>query len=180
MRSLLTVLLTIYSLTGTLQAEQQQTLALIKPDAVAKNKSGAIISRFQQEGLQIVALQQLQLSAADAGRFYAIHKDRPFYKNLVNYMSSGPIVALVLTGDNAVTRVRTIIGATDPKQAAPGTLRAQFGESITFNAMHSSDSVANAAKEIAFFVAERDITTPLSIPTAQNSRPNSEPVPVNH
>jgi len=135
----------------------EQTLSIIKPDAVAKNVIGKIIDRFESNGLRVAAMKKLQLSRADAEAFYAVHKDRPFFGELVDFMVSGPVVVSVLEGENAVVKNRELMGATDPKEAAPGTIRADFAESIDANAVHGSDSLENAAIEIAFFFAKREI-----------------------
>jgi nucleoside-diphosphate kinase len=135
----------------------EQTLSIIKPDAVAKNVIGKIIDRFESNGLRVAAMKKLQLSRADAEAFYAVHKDRPFFGELVDFMVSGPVVVSVLEGENAVAKNRELMGATDPKEAAPGTIRADFAESIDANAVHGSDSLENAAIEIAFFFAKREI-----------------------
>lgn len=133
------------------------TLSIIKPDAVAKHVIGQIYTRFEQAGLHIVAAKMRQLSRADAEGFYAVHKDRPFFKDLVNFMISGPVMIQVLQGDNAVIAHRDIMGATDPKQAAPGTIRADFADSIDANAVHGSDSAANAQQEIAYFFEPHEV-----------------------
>ncbi len=135
----------------------EQTLSIIKPDAVAKNVVGAILSRFEQAGLRIAATKKIQLSRADAAAFYAVHAARPFFDELVAFMTSGPVVVTVLEGDNAVAKNRELMGATNPKEAAPGTIRADFAESIDANAVHGSDSLENAAIEINFFFAQREI-----------------------
>lgn len=135
----------------------QQTLSIIKPDAVKKNVVGKIISRFEEAGLRVAAIKRLQLDRQQAGKFYAVHKDRPFFSDLMDFMVSGPIVVLVLEGDDAVAKNRELMGATDPKKAAPGTIRADFAESIDANAVHGSDSVENALIEIAFFFAGKEI-----------------------
>ncbi len=135
----------------------EQTLSIIKPDAVAKNVVGKILDRFESAGLRIAATKKVQLSRADAEAFYAVHKDRPFFGELVDFMVSGPVVVSVLEGENAVAKNRELMGATDPKEAAPGTIRADFAESIDANAVHGSDSLENAEKEIAFFFAKREI-----------------------
>jgi nucleoside-diphosphate kinase len=145
---------------SALFAKEERTLALIKPNAVAAHHIGAVLNHFEGKGLSVAGLKMIQLADAEARRFYAIHQERPFFGDLVRYMSEGPIVAIVIQGDEAVQRTRTLIGATDPKQAAAGTLRALFGESITRNALHSSDSAANAANEIAFFFAEKELALP--------------------
>ncbi len=127
------------------------TLSLVKPDATAKGFAGQIIARFQQEGLRIAACKKVWLSTAQARAFYAVHAHRPFYNDLVTFMTEGPIFALILEGENAVLRNREIMGATNPANAAPGTLRALFGESIERNAVHGSDSADNARIETDFF-----------------------------
>lgn len=135
----------------------QQTLSIIKPDAVKKGVIGKIIDRFESNGLRIAAAKKLSLSAEDAGKFYEIHKDRPFYKDLIEFMTSGPVVVMVLEGDDAVAKNRELMGATDPKKADKGTIRADFADSIDTNAVHGSDSLENAKIEIAFFFAKREI-----------------------
>jgi len=136
----------------------ERTLSLIKPDATRRNLTGRINAVFEAQGLRIVAQRRLRLSRAQAEAFYAVHRERPFFNDLVAFMTSGPVVAQVLEGDNAVARNREIMGATDPQKAAPGTIRAEFAESIEANSVHGSDSAENAASEIAFFFATRDIT----------------------
>lgn len=135
----------------------QQTLSIIKPDAVKKGVIGKIIDRFESNGLRIAAAKKLSLSAEDAGKFYEIHKDRPFYKDLIEFMTSSPVVVMVLEGDDAVAKNRELMGATDPKKADKGTIRADFADSIDANAVHGSDSLENAKIEIAFFFAKREI-----------------------
>ncbi len=135
----------------------ERTLSIIKPDAVAKNVIGQIYTRFENAGLNIVAARMAQLSRADAEGFYVIHKERPFFKDLVDFMTSGPVVIQVLEGENAVQKNRDLMGATDPKKAAKGTIRADFAASIDANAAHGSDSAENAAVEIAYFFATLDI-----------------------
>ncbi len=129
----------------------QRTLSIIKPDAVAKNVIGQIIARFEGAGLKVVAGRLVHLSAAEAGQFYAVHKERPFFKDLVDFMISGPVFVQVLEGEDAIAKNRDLMGATDPKKAAPGTIRADFAESIDANAVHGSDAPETAAVEIAFF-----------------------------
>jgi len=129
----------------------ERTLSIIKPDAVAKNVIGKIYSRFETNGLKIVAAKMAQLSQAEAEGFYAVHKARPFFNDLVKFMISGPVMIQVLEGDNAVAKNRELMGATNPKEAAAGTIRADFAESIDANAVHGSDSAENAAIEIAYF-----------------------------
>ena len=129
----------------------ERTLSIIKPDAVAKNVIGQIISRFEAAGLKVVAGRLVQLSRAEAEQFYAVHKARPFFKDLVDFMVSGPVFVQVLEGENAVLKNRDLMGATDPKKAEPGTIRADFAESIDANAVHGSDAPETAAVEVAFF-----------------------------
>lgn len=135
----------------------ERTLSIIKPDAVAKNVIGQIYSRFEQAGLKIIAARMAQLSRADAEGFYAVHKARPFFKDLVDFMTSGPVIIQVLEGDSAIQKNRDLMGATDPKKAAKGTIRADFADSIDANAVHGSDSAENAAVEIAYFFATLDV-----------------------
>jgi nucleoside-diphosphate kinase len=135
----------------------EQTLSIIKPDAVAKNVVGKILDRFESNGLRVAATKKIQLSKADAEAFYAVHKERPFFGELVEFMISGPVVVSVLEGENAVAKNRELMGATDPKEAAPGTIRADFAQSIDANAVHGSDSLENAKIEIAFFFSGREI-----------------------
>ncbi len=135
----------------------EQTLSIIKPDAVAKNVVGQILARFEAANLRIAATKKIQLSKADAEAFYAIHAERPFFKDLVEFMVSGPVVVTVLEGDNAMQTNRDLMGATNPKEAEAGTIRADFAESIDANAVHGSDSVENAANEINFFFAQREL-----------------------
>ena len=135
----------------------EQTLSIIKPDAVAKGVIGKILDRFESNGLRIAATKKIQLTKEQAGEFYAVHKERPFYGELVEFMTSGPVVVSVLEGENAVAKNRELMGATNPQEAEPGTIRADFAESIDANAVHGSDSLENAKKEIAFFFAECDI-----------------------
>lgn len=129
----------------------QRTLSIIKPDAVAKNVIGKIYSRFETTGLRIVAAQMRQLSRAEAEGFYAVHRERPFFKALVDFMISGPVMIQVLEGENAIAKNRELMGATDPKKAEKGTIRADFAESIDANAVHGSDAPETAAVEIAYF-----------------------------
>lgn len=129
----------------------ERTLSIIKPDAVAKNVIGKIYSRFETNGLKIIAARMVWLSSQEAGQFYAVHKERPFYKPLVEFMTSGPVMVQVLEGEDAIARNRELMGATDPKKAAPGTIRADFAESIDANAVHGSDGPDTAREEIAFF-----------------------------
>lgn len=139
-------------------AAVEQTLSIIKPDAVQNNHIGEIISRFEQAGLKIAAIKMTTLSKDQAGKFYNVHRDRPFYRDLVDFMSSGPVVILVLEGNQAITKNREIMGATDPKKADRGTLRADFAESVTRNAVHGSDSPETAKEEIQFFFQPNDIS----------------------
>jgi nucleoside-diphosphate kinase len=129
----------------------ERTLSIIKPDAVAKNVIGQIYTRFENAGLKIVAAKFTQLTQAEAEGFYAVHKERPFFKDLVKFMISGPVMIQALEGENAVLKHRDLMGATNPKDAAPGTIRADFAESIDANAVHGSDSLENAAIEIKYF-----------------------------
>jgi nucleoside-diphosphate kinase len=135
----------------------QRTLSIVKPDAVCKNHIGAIISRFEKANLRVVAAQMMQLSEATAGDFYAVHRARPFFKDLVNFMISGPVLVMVLEGEEAISKNRDIMGATDPKKAAAGTIRADFAKTIDENAVHGSDSTETAATEIAFFFGTKDL-----------------------
>ncbi len=135
----------------------ERTLSIIKPDAVAKNVIGDIISRFEQAGLKVIAAKMQHLSREQAEGFYAEHKNRPFFPDLVGFMTSGPVVVQVLQGDNAVVANRDLMGATNPQDAAPGTIRADFAETIDANAVHGSDSVAAAEREIAYFFADNEI-----------------------
>ncbi|MHB1678205.1 MAG: nucleoside-diphosphate kinase [Sulfuriferula sp.] len=129
----------------------EHTLSIIKPDAVAKNVIGKIYQRFEQAGLKVIAARMIHLSRADAEGFYAVHRERPFFKDLVDFMISGPVMVQVLQGENAMQTNRDLMGATDPKKADPGTIRADFADSIDANAVHGSDSTANAAIEIGYF-----------------------------
>jgi len=135
----------------------EQTLSIIKPDAVAKNVVGQILARFEAADLRIAATKKTRLSRVDAENFYAIHKERPFFNDLVEFMISGPVVVSVLEGENAVARHRELMGATNPAEAEPGTIRADFADSIDANAVHGSDSLENAETEINFFFAQREI-----------------------
>ncbi|MDO9208118.1 MAG: nucleoside-diphosphate kinase [Sulfuricurvum sp.] len=136
----------------------EQTLSIIKPDAVAKGVIGKILDRFETDGLKIAATKKVQLSRQDAEAFYAVHSARPFFNDLVDFMVSGPVVITVLEGENAVQRNRDLMGATNPKEAEAGTIRADFAENIDANAVHGSDSVENAKNEIAFFFSGREIS----------------------
>ena len=136
----------------------ERTLSIIKPDAVAKNVIGQIYSRFEGAGLKIVAARMAQLSRAEAEGFYAVHKERPFFNALVEFMISGPVMIQVLQGENAVLKHRELMGATNPKEAAPGTIRADFADSIDANAVHGSDAAETAKVEIAYFFAETEVS----------------------
>jgi nucleoside-diphosphate kinase len=136
----------------------ERTLSIIKPDATRRNLTGAINQRFEEAGLRIVAQKRLQLTQAQAEAFYGVHRERPFFKDLVAFMTSGPVVAQVLEGDGAVARNREVMGATDPAKADAGTIRKDFAENIEANSVHGSDSAENAAIEIAFFFAQIEIT----------------------
>ena|SRR3990167_7515489 len=135
----------------------EQTLSIIKPDAVAKNVIGKIITRFEDAGLKVVAAKMMQLEQKQAEGFYAVHKERPFFNALVSFMIEGPVFVQVLQGGNAIKKNRDIMGATNPKEAAPGTIRADFAESIDANAVHGSDSPETAKQEIAFFFKPEEI-----------------------
>lgn len=135
----------------------QRTLSIIKPDGVQKNLIGEIYRRFEQAGLRIIAARMVQLTAAQAGAFYAVHRERPFYKDLVGYMTSGPVMVQVLEGDNAVDDHRKIMGATDPAKADAGTIRRDFAASIEENVVHGSDGPDTAREEIGFFFAQADL-----------------------
>ncbi|MGU9951131.1 MAG: nucleoside-diphosphate kinase [Gammaproteobacteria bacterium WSBS_2016_MAG_OTU1] len=132
----------------------EQTLSIIKPDAVKKNKIGAIVARFEDAGLHIAAARMLTLSREQAGEFYAVHKERSFYEGLLDFMTSGPVFAQVLAGDNAIAKNREIMGATNPTDAAAGTIRADFADNVEANAVHGSDSPQTAKDEITFFFPE--------------------------
>lgn len=131
----------------------ERTLSIIKPDAVAKNVIGKIVSRFEAAGLKVVAAKLVHLSRNEAEQFYAVHKERPFFKDLVEFMISGPVFVQALEGENAIAKNRDLMGATDPKKAAAGTIRADFADSIDANAVHGSDAPETAANEISFFFA---------------------------
>src|SRR5689334_6612909 len=135
----------------------ERTLSILKPDATRRNLTGAINDRFEKSGMRIVAQKRLRLSREMAERFYAVHAARPFFQSLVDFMSSGPVVVQVLEGEGAVAKNREVMGATNPAQAAPGTIRKDFAESIEANSVHGSDSPENAAQEIAFFFSEIEI-----------------------
>ena len=136
----------------------ERTLSIIKPDAVSKNHIGDIIARFEKNGLKIIGAKMKHLKQIDAEGFYAVHKERPFFKDLVSFMISGPVLIMVLEGDNAIAKYRDIMGATDPKKAAPGTIRADFAKSIDENCVHGSDAVETAKIEIAYFFKPEEIT----------------------
>jgi len=135
----------------------ERTLSIVKPDGVEKNLIGEVYRRFEQAGLSIVAARMMHLTRSQAEGFYAVHRERPFFNDLCAYMTSGPVVVQVLQGDNAVARNREIMGATDPKKAAPGTIRADLAKSIEENVVHGSDSPENAAREIAYFFSDTEI-----------------------
>jgi nucleoside-diphosphate kinase len=136
----------------------ERTLSIIKPDAVKKNAIGKILARFEAAGLRIVAARMVHLSRKEAEGFYEVHRERPFFKDLVDFMISGPVMVQVLEGDNAIARNRELMGATDPKKAAKGTIRADFADSIDANAVHGSDGPETAQKEIAYFFPEKKFT----------------------
>ena len=135
----------------------ERTLSIVKPDAVAKNVIGEIYTRFERAGLKVIAARMMQLSSADAEGFYAVHKARPFFRDLVDFMTSGPVMIQVLEGEGAIQKNRDLMGATDPRKADKGTIRADFAQSIDANAVHGSDSVEAAAVEIAYFFPTLDI-----------------------
>lgn len=135
----------------------ERTLSIIKPDAVGKNVIGEIITRFEANGLRVVAAKMIQLSATTAGGFYAEHKERGFFGDLIGFMTSGPVLVQVLEGEDAVAKNRELMGATNPQEAAPGTIRADFAQSIDANAVHGSDSEVSAAREIAYFFAATEL-----------------------
>jgi nucleoside-diphosphate kinase len=135
----------------------ERTLSIIKPDATRRNLTGKINARFEERGLRIIAQKRLRLGREQAERFYAVHRERPFFRDLVSFMTSGPVVVQALEGDNAVALNREIMGATNPAQAAPGTIRKDFAESIEANSVHGSDSLENAKVEIAFFFTDAEI-----------------------
>lgn len=135
----------------------EKTLSIVKPDGVKKNVIGEVLSRFEKNGLKIAALKMLHLSLEEAKAFYAVHKERPFYASLTEFMSEGPVVAMVVSGDNAISKVRELMGATNPKDAAPGTIRADFAADIEHNIVHGSDSAQSAADEIPFFFSSLEV-----------------------
>lgn len=155
MKKTLCIFLTLMS--SLLLAETQKTLSIIKPDAVQAQNIGKILTKFEENGLQIVAMRMIKLTPERSGEFYAEHKGRPFYPDLVEFMSSGPIVAIVLKGEDAIAKNRQLMGATDPAKAAQGTLRALFALSTTKNAVHGSDSPQSAEREISFFFTPAEI-----------------------
>ncbi|MGD8629728.1 MAG: nucleoside-diphosphate kinase [Gammaproteobacteria bacterium] len=132
----------------------ERTFSIIKPDAVAKNVIGEIVSRFEKNGLRIIAMRMMHLTREQAEGFYAVHKERPFFNDLVAFMTSGPVVVQVLEGENAISKNRELMGATNPQDAAPGTIRADFARTVDENAVHGSDAPETAAEEIAFFFGE--------------------------
>jgi len=132
----------------------ERTFSIIKPDAVAKNAIGEIVSRFEQNGLRIIAMRMLHLTTEQAEGFYAVHRERPFFSDLVAFMTSGPVVVQVLEGENAISKNRELMGATNPQEAAPGTIRADFAKTVDENAVHGSDAPETAAQEIEFFFGE--------------------------
>lgn len=135
----------------------ERTFSIIKPDAVAKNAIGAIVARFEAAGLKVIASRMAHLSRQEAEGFYAVHKERPFFRDLVDFMISGPVVLQVLEGEGAILKNRDLMGATDPKKAAPGTIRADFAQSIDANAVHGSDAPETAAQEIAYFFPQSQV-----------------------
>ena len=135
----------------------ERTFSIVKPDGVRKNLIGAVLQRFEQAGLRVIAAKMINMSQTQAEGFYGVHRERPFFKDLVKYMTSGPVLIQVLEGEGAVLKNRDLMGATDPKKAAPGTIRADFASSIEENAVHGSDSPENAAIEIAYFFAGSDL-----------------------
>lgn len=137
----------------------EQTLSIIKPNGVQEHHIGDILSTFEGNGLSVIGIKMLHLTEKQAADFYAVHKERPFFKDLITFMSSGPVVAIVLEGENAVTKNREIMGATDPKKAKVGTIRAAFGKDVTANAVHGSDTPENAKAEISFFFRQNEVFT---------------------
>ncbi|MDH5526153.1 MAG: nucleoside-diphosphate kinase [Nitrospirota bacterium] len=135
----------------------ERTLSIIKPDGVSRNLIGDIVSRFEKAGLRVAAMKKIQLTEKTAGDFYGVHRERPFFKDLVSFMISGPVVVMALEGDNAIAKNRELMGATNPKEAAPGSIRADFAESIDANTVHGSDGPDTAAEEIAFFFRPDEI-----------------------
>ena len=137
----------------------ERTLSIIKPDATRRNLTGKIIAKFEDAGLRVIASRRLRLSQADAEAFYGVHRERPFFKDLVKFMISGPVVVQVLEGEGAIAKNREVMGATNPANAAPGTIRKEFAESIEANSVHGSDSLENAKIEIAYFFSESEIVS---------------------
>jgi nucleoside-diphosphate kinase len=135
----------------------ERTLSIIKPDATRRNLTGKVIAKFEEAGLRVIASRRLRLSTADAEAFYAVHRERPFFQSLVGFMTSGPVVVQVLEGENAIAKNREVMGATNPANAAPGTIRKEFAESIEANSVHGSDGPETAANEIKFFFRDLDI-----------------------
>ena len=135
----------------------ERTLSIVKPDAVAKNVIGEIYARFEKAGLKIIAARMMHLSRADAEGFYAVHRERPFFRDLVDFMTSGPVMVTVLEGENAIAKNRELMGATDPRKAAAGTIRADFAQSIDANAVHGSDGPDTAAIEVAYFFPAHNV-----------------------
>ena len=135
----------------------ERTLSIIKPDATRRNLTGAIVDRFEKAGLRVVASKRMQLSTAQAEAFYGVHRERPFFRSLVDFMTSGPVVVQVLQGENAIAKNREVMGATNPANAAPGTIRKDFAESIEANSVHGSDAPETAAGEIKFFFSDLEI-----------------------
>lgn len=136
---------------------QQRTLSIIKPNAVKKNCIGGVIQLLEAAHLRVIGMKMMHISREDAAKFYAIHKDRSFFQELIDFMTSGPVVVMALQGKDAVQKNRDVMGATDPKKAAPGTIRALYGEGIEANAVHGSDSIENGMNEVAFFFSEREL-----------------------
>lgn len=145
---------------GVMPMPQQRTLCLIKPDAVSRNLSGAILDMIQQNGLHVVALKMLRLSKAEAEGFYAVHSERPFFNSLTDYMSSGPLVAAVLAGEDAIARYRTLMGATNPANAEEGTIRKRYAVDLEANSVHGSDAPETAAVEIPYFFSALELVAP--------------------
>lgn len=137
--------------------EKEWTLAMLKPDALARNLTGTIVQRLEQEGFRIIAIRKVRLSESTARKFYEIHQNKPFFSSLIRYITSGPVIAMVLERENAVAHLRKVMGATDPAQAEPGTIRHQFGLSIERNTIHGSDSPENAEREILFFFSLEEL-----------------------
>jgi len=147
----------------------ERTLSIVKPDGVARNLIGEVYSRFEKAGLRVVAARMLQLSQAQAEAFYGVHRERPFFKDLVRFMTSGPVIVQVLEGEGAIAKNRDVMGATDPKKAAPGTIRADLATSIDENIVHGSDAADTAAREIGFFFREIEVCPRTRQRTPQNS-----------